>query len=291
MATRSTVDPNAYVDPATYHLGVTVNTRPEHWRRNAYKVSTIRDVLLQHLENLDTSPSAPQQQALNRLANHVRLDALPGMENRVIDWFAETGQISNDLDTVFFHGLVNKDWQTVYYPKPGGIDFPTNGGRGGAWAVTQWDNPGSMRIEIHFDTLDSDTEWRLTRLQRRSRVLGILCHEMIHALFMLYGCQSPACCLAQGGDYSLLLGADGYAHGQAWDDVAKAINALLVEKLPTLQYPYTLAFIYTRGTQGRADKTTLDALGIVEATDFAYAEAVQRQRARQAVQQQQNHQP
>ncbi|KAK8128729.1 hypothetical protein PG984_009837 [Apiospora sp. TS-2023a] len=306
MALKSAVDPNTYVDPATNHLGVTVDTRPEHWRRGAYRVSTIRDVLLQHLDNLDNNPSALQQQAINRLANHIRLDTVAGMEDVAIDWFAEMGQITNDLDTIFFRGLVGRDWQTVYYPQPGGITVPGVDTGGTILGRTTWDNPGQRNIEIHLDTRQNGPlrPFRIpqcSRLQRRSRGLGTLCHEMVHAFFMLYGCQSPACCMAQGGDFSLLIGGDG--HGPAWADVAKSINAILIKNHPTLEYPDFLAYIYTPGANDQPEKNTIDALNIVEATDPEYAATIKRVRAqreanqalaryqqRMAQQQQQNQQ-
>lgn len=252
---------NPTVDPNTNHMSVTVDTPPEQWLRGMYKASTIRDVLIKHLNDLCTSQSGLQQRAMNRLADLMRTDVGPWMDDTVIDWVADIGQIANDLDVLFFRGLINRDAQTYYIPEPGGLPAgPVPGST--LLGYTCWDGPGSMELNIRFDTRDNGPLRRLTRIQRRSRVLGILCHEMIHAFFFLYSCRSPDCCMEPGGDFDILVAGDG--HGPAWQSIATYINLILTTLFPILEYPDTGGYMYAPGTDGTPGAARPDALYITE---------------------------
>ncbi|KAK7926828.1 hypothetical protein PG985_003826 [Apiospora marii] len=263
MATSSSNNTIPVIDPDTGHLRVTVDTPPDQWWRGMYKVETIRDVLREHLDETRRNPSVLQQRSMARLAKHISNDVAPGMEDVEIDWYADIGQIANDLDVIFFRGLVNRDWQTVYYPERNGISVPgSQPDRPGKLTLgfTTWDSPGNMNMEISFDTCDLGPLAVPTRIRKRSRVLGTLLHEMVHAFFFLYACQGPDCCMDQGGDYSDLIGGDG--HGPAWQHIASHMNLFLMEMFPLLEFPEVNKFTYPPATAGGPKRRIPDALGI-----------------------------
>ncbi|KAK8033599.1 hypothetical protein PG991_002997 [Apiospora marii] len=262
-ATSSVHNSSPLIDPVTGHLSLTVDTPPDQWLRGTYKVSTIRDVFSQHLANCNRNPSVLQKESMNRLTNHISNDLAPGMEDVAIDWYADVGQITNDLDVIFFRGLMNRNSQVDYYPKPHGVNHPKSTAEFVIEGYTRWKNPGDMNLDIAFDTYDSGVFARPTRIQRRSKVLGTLLHEMLHGFYLMYSCRNPDCCLALDGDFSVLIGGDG--HGPAWQSTAKAISAFLFRKFPLLEFPDVVRWQIPRANAPPLEFP--DALGVWDSVE------------------------
>lgn len=247
------------------HREVTVDTPREEWLVRKYKVSMIRDVLIKHLNNLAATPSGRQMRAMNRISMLLANDRRPEIANTMINWEADIPQISEDLDVLFFNGLVTRDGITQFRPVIGGLPTAIPGfffdGN------TKYDCPGSGDITINFDTLEvgylADT-FPMNRVQRRSKILGVLCHEMIHAFYMRYACQEIECCLALDGEWSTLVHPrDG--HGGAWVNVAKYINMLFVTMCPGLEITDSSGYLWWRpDPNGGLWTSYRDALGVVE---------------------------
>lgn len=260
MASSSTTFSIPTIDPNTHHISVTAATPPDQWLRNMYKVSTIRDVLREHVNEFSTNPSVLQQRAVNRLTGHILNDLGRDRNDPVIDWYADVGQITNDLDVIFFRGLVNRDSQVVYFPEPNGIRAANSPEGIMTVGHTNWDSPGRMNLNILFDTRDLGFLRRPTRILRRSSVLGTLLHEMVHAFFDLYACQSADCCMDTGGDFSVLIGGEG--HGEAWSSAAMQLALVLLETFPLLQFPDSPVYIYPSAVPGAPGRVVPDALGV-----------------------------
>ncbi|KAK8080879.1 hypothetical protein PG997_008697 [Apiospora hydei] len=242
------------------HRVVTIDTPKEEWVFSRYRVPMIRDVLIEHLSALALQPSGLQMRAMNRISMILVDDRRPEIANNMINWEAELPQITEDLDVLFFRGLITKDRTVKFRPVIGGM--PTDRPGFSSLGYTRWDCPGSSDLIILFDTNELGPQTRLNRVQRRSKVLGTLCHEMVHAFYQLYSCKDVDCCLAVDGEYARLV-APRSGHGEAWLNVAKYINMLFVSMFPMLDYTGSPGWLFRPRPDGWQD-TYRDAMGIVE---------------------------
>ncbi|KAK8010191.1 hypothetical protein PG990_009156 [Apiospora arundinis] len=143
-------------------------------------------------------------------------DAHPQNAYTPIGWARDEPEVTKHLDAMFFEELLRRSGRVRYAVKPEGLDRANL-----HFGLTEYEGDGGT-VKPSFETQESDVAGVHTRIQKRSRALGVLCHEMVHALFDVYGCHCAASCRRRGGDWALLI--DLYEHSDAWTSVALRVN-------------------------------------------------------------------
>ncbi|KAK6853709.1 hypothetical protein PG995_010521 [Apiospora arundinis] len=175
-------------------------------------------------------------------------DAYPQDACAPIDWARDEPEVTKHLYAMFFKGLLRRSGRVRYAVKPDRL------GRANLhFGLTEYEGDGGT-VNPSFETQESDVAGVHTRIQKRSRALGVLCHEMVHALFDVYGCHCAASCRRRGGDWALLI--DLYEHSDAWTSVALRVNRLFIG-------PFEGLLDFVRGVQAsfvRRGEPFFDAL-------------------------------
>ncbi|KAK7926827.1 hypothetical protein PG985_003825 [Apiospora marii] len=289
MSSRPQGDSTRHDSP---HREITETSRPEDWYGNSHTVSRIQEVHARYLETMllslpslvSTSQSATarvdaieqpdthslprlstsQEQARAAMSDMLAEDATPQNAHATIDWDADINRVYEHLDALFFRGLLKRSGRVRLHARPNGLDVNSRGNL--HFGVTRYSQDGGQ-VDIYFDTQESGVAGVETRLQKRSRVLGIICHELVHAFLDVYGCHCRAVCnTREGGEWKLLV--DDNMHSDAWTAIATRVNRVLVKFRDRLEYVLGRQWFFPVRVEGREDPELLaDALSIDDTID------------------------
>ncbi|KAK8033600.1 hypothetical protein PG991_002998 [Apiospora marii] len=235
------------------HRDITENSRPEEWHDNSHRVSRIQEIHARYLETMLASPPSlvstsqsttarddaieqPNTHMLSSLStrqNEARAaisailtdDATLQNARTTIDWDTDINRVYEHLDALFFRGLLKRSGRVRLHTRPNGLDVNSRGNLHFGVAHYGQDNG---QVDVYFDTQESGVAGVETRLQKRSRVLGIICHELVHAFLDVYGCHCRAVCnTREGGEWKRLI--DDNMNSNAWTAIATRVNRLFIK--------------------------------------------------------------
>ncbi|KAK8128730.1 hypothetical protein PG984_009838 [Apiospora sp. TS-2023a] len=251
----------------SHHRDITKDSSPEDWHGNCHRVSRIQEVHASYLETMLPSLSTRQNQARVVIVAMLTEYAIPQNADATIDWNRDVNQIYEHLDALFFRGLLKRSNRVRLHAKPTGLDASSDEDL--HLGVTHYGQDNGQ-IDIHFDTQEVGVAKVKTRLQKRSRVLGIICHELIHAFLDVYGCHCREVCNTRdGGEWKLLI--EDNKHSDAWTAIATRVNRLFVKLFDgRLEYVQGVQWFSPVKAEGQDDLQTelvVDALSIYDTAE------------------------